>query len=169
MISFYISKSKKITPSTSEVSISTDKNNYDKGEIINIFVKNGLNKPILYYGGGNRFWGIEYFNGSDWINNTYEKGSGFQLTKGSIGDDCYIILYEREYPSEIKSQDSLWTQWNQKICPFETEDLAKPRSVRYIERGLYRLIFHYGFEISQDAPFKILNVKTIYSNNFTIK
>ena len=50
---FSISKPKQTTPltpdikNTPDVTISTDKNDYNKGEIINIIVKNGVDKPIL--------------------------------------------------------------------------------------------------------------------------
>jgi len=175
LISFYISKPKQIIPSapnagtTPDVTISTDKNDYDKGEIINIIVKNGLDKPILYFSGGDRFWGIEYFKDDKWINPAYESDGGFQLTEENLEDNCYVTLYERMPPSELKSQSSISSQWNQKICPFGTGSPAEPRTVRYIDNGQYRLVLNYGFEISDDDPYRLLEIKTIYSNTFTIK
>jgi len=152
-----------------EVTISTDKNNYDKGEVIIIVVKNGLDKTVLYQSGGDKFWGIEYYKDNQWINPAYEEDGGFQLTKKDIDDNCYIKLYERVLPSEFKPQANLSSQWNQKICPFGTGGPEKPRIVKYIESGKYRLIFYYGFEISKDDPYKIFEVKTVYSNAFVIK
>ena len=174
MFLFYISKSKPITPSTPnaktpELTISTDKNNYNRNEIINIIVKNGLNKSILYSSGGDRFWGIEYFKDDKWINPAYEEGGGFQLTEKNVGNNCSIALYERMPPSELTPQSTILSQWNQRICPFETGSPAKPRAVRYIENGKYRLILNYGFEISDDDPYGISDFKKRYSNTFIIE
>lgn len=170
-----ISKPKQTTPltpdikTTPDVTISTDKNDYNEGEVINIVVKNGLDKSILYSSGGDRFWGIEYFKDDKWINPAYEKGGGFQLTKENIGDNCYIALYEIMPPSELIPQSTISSQWNQKICPFGTEGPAKAKTVRYIESGTYRLIFNYGFEILDDDPYRISDFKKIYSNTFVIE
>ncbi len=153
----------------SGVIISTDKTKYDKGEIIKIVVNNKLDTSILYYSGGGKFWGIEYFKDDKWINPAYESGGGFQLTEKNLGDSCYIALYERESPSEFKPQTNLSSQWNQKICPLGTASPAEPRIVKYIGGGQYRLTFTYGFEISSDDPYKLSGFKTVYSNSFTIK
>lgn len=171
---FSISKPPQTTPlilnnkTISDITISTDKNNYNKGEIININVKNGLDESILYSGGGDRFWGIEYFKDNEWINTAYEDG-GFQLSVKSPRDDCFIILYEQVPPSELKSQSSISSQWDQKMCPFETGSPAEPRTVKYIENGTYRLIFIYGFGRSDNNPYRISDIKKIYSNSFTIE
>ncbi len=172
---FYISKPKQITPSTPdtettpEVRISTDKNDYDKGEIINIIVKNELDKPILYSSGGDKFWGIEYFGDNKWVNPAYEEGGGFQLSEENIGDNCNIAFYERMPPSEFISQSNISSQWNQKICPFGTDGPSEAKTVRFIESGKYRLLFNYGFEISEDDPYRISDFKKIYSNTFIIE
>ena len=166
---------KQITPPISDKSnksgviISTDKTKYDKGEIVKIIVNNKLDMSILYYSGGDKFWGIEYLKDDKWINPAYESGGGFQLTEKNLGDSCYIALYERESPSEFKPQTNLSSQWNQKICPFGTASPAEPRIVKYIGGGQYRLTFTYGFETSSDDPYKLSDFKTVYSNSFTIK
>lgn len=171
----YISRPKQIVPPISDKSnksgviISTDKTECNKGEIIKIVVNNKLNTPILYYSGGGRFWGIEYFKDDKWTDPSYKEGGGFQLTEEKIGDTCNIAFYERMPPTELKSESSLSSQWSQKICPFGTTGPAEPRIVRYIESGQYRLTFIYGFEISSEDPYKIKDQKTIYSNEFTIK
>jgi hypothetical protein len=151
-----------------EVTITTDKTEYEQGELIKITVRNGLDVPILYYD-NERFWGIEYLEDEEWKNPEYERGGGFQLTKENINDICYIRLYERIPPVEMKSYSTLLQQWNQRICPFGEGDPGEPRFVKYIGTGRYRLIFYYGFEISNEDPYKISNQKTIYSNEFTIK
>ena len=167
--------SKQTTPSTQDikntpdVTISTDKNDYNKGEIINIIVKNGLDKPILYSSGGDKFWGIEYFKDDMWINPAYEEDGGFQLTEENIGDNCYIALYERMPLSKLIPQSSRSSQWNQIICSFGTEGPSETKTARYIESGTYKLIFNYGFEISDEDPYRISDSKKIYSNTFIIK
>jgi len=166
---------KQITPSIPNnsnkfnVIISTDKTEYDKGEIIRVAVNNKLSTFILYSSGGDRFWGIEYFDNGKWVNPPYDEGGGFQLTEKNIGDTCYIALYERMPPVELKSGASISHQWNQKICPFGTASPAEPRIVKYIGSGQYRLTFTYGFKTSSDDPYKLSDFKTVYSNSFTIK
>ncbi len=175
LLVFNILRPKQITPPISNnsnksgVIISTDRTEYDKGEIIKIVVNNKLNTSILYYSGGDRFWGIEYFKNNKWIDPGYEEGGGFQLTEEDIGAACYIALYERMPPIELKSGDSISHQWNQKICPFGTVSPAEPKIVRHIEGGQYRLTFTYGFETSSDDPYKLSAFQTIYSDSFTIK
>lgn len=154
---------------TSDPTISTDKNNYNKGEIIKIFVKNGLDEPILYSGGGDRFWGIENYKNDEWINAAYEESGGFQLTDENIGDNCYILLYERTAPSELSPNSLVSSEWNQKICPFGRGGPTEAKTVRYIESGTYRLVFNYGLELSVDDPYRISDFKKIYSNTFVVK
>lgn len=175
LLIFNISRPKQITPpisnnsNNSGVIISTDKTEYNKGEIIKIVVNNKLDTSVLYSSGGDRFWSIEYFKDGKWIDPGYEEGGGFQLTEKNVGETCYIALYERMPPVELKSGSNLSGQWNQKICPFGTASPADPRIVRYIERGQYRLTFIYGFEISSDDPYRLSDFQTVYSNSFTIK
>ena len=177
LISLYVSRPKQITSTPSypnieakpEVTISTDKNEYTKGEIIDIVVKNGLEKDILYTPGGGRIWGIEYYEGNEWKKFGYEGRAGFQLTDENIGKNCYIALYERGLPITLNLRSGLSANWNQKICPFEKESPSKPSIVRNIESGKYRLVFNYGFEISDDDPFRVSEFKTAYSNAFIIK
>ncbi len=152
-----------------DVSIATDKTIYEKGEIIKIFVNNGLDKSILYSGWGDRFYGIQYFKDGVWTNPNNEAGGSFQLTKKNVGETCNMIFYERSEPIELASQSNLTAQWSQKICPLGTEGPDKPKIVRYTESGKYRLVFYYGFEISSDDSFQISEPKTVYSDEFTIK
>jgi hypothetical protein len=171
----YISKPNQITPLTqtpitnSEVTISTDKNTYNQGEVISITVNNGLGENILYNSGGDRFWGIEYYEAGEWKKFGYEDRQGFQLADDNIGDDCYIALYELSYPIELQTQSSLKSQWNQKICPFGSKGPDKPRIIQFIEPGKYRFTFSYGFEMYENDPFRILKPNTVYSDTITIK
>jgi len=173
LISVYILKPKISIPQTSntlnksEIIISTDKDQYTEGEIIEIVVKNGLNKSILYSSEGDRFWEIEYFKDNEWVDLTIEKG--FQLTEENLDDDCYIALFERMPPVKLESQSNISSQWNQKICPFGTESPAEPKTVKYIGSGKYRLVFNYGFKILEDDPYRISDFQKIYSNIFIIE
>lgn len=175
VISLYISKPTNSIPSTpntqnkSEITIFTDKNQYTEGEIIDIVVKNELDKSILYSNGGDKFWGVEYFKDNEWIDPGFEEDGGFQLTEENLGDNCYIALYERISPIKLELQSNISSQWNQKICPFGTESPAEPRTVKYIGSGKYRLVFNYGFEISENDPYTISDFQKIYSNIFTIE
>ncbi len=153
----------------SGVIISTDKTEYNKGEIIKIVVNNKLDKSVLYSSGGDRFWNIEYFRNGKWTNPGLEEGGGFQLAEKNVGENCYIALYERTSPVELKAGSNLSSQWSQKICPFDTSSPAEPRTVKYIESDQYRLAFIYGFEVSKDDPYKLSDFQTVYSNAFTIK
>ena len=154
-----------ITSSTSDklddsgVVISTDKAEYGKGEIIEITVENNLKIPIFYSSLGDRFWGITPF-----------KDGFFQLTDGDMGEDCHMRFYERMPPVEVGSGPSISTQWDQKICFFEEfEPFYKPGIVKYIESGQYRIVFDYSLELSDEDPFKLLELKSAYSNSFIIK
>lgn len=174
-IGFNSSRSEQITPSASNgsnksgVIISTDKTEYDKGGIIKIVVRNQFDTSVLYFSGGDRFWGIEYFKDNKWVNPAYEKGGGFQLTEKNVGESCYVALYERMPPVELKSGSTLSGQWNQKICPFGTTGPDEPKTVKYIEKGQYRIVFIYGFKVSSDDPYRLSDFQTVYSNSFTIK
>lgn len=159
---------KEKTVQDQNVSIATDKPEYEQGEIIKIIVSNGLDQSILYSDSGDRFWDIEYSKDDKWINVDYEEGGGFQLTEKNIGDTCNIVSWERMSPNELSSQSDIASQWNQKICPFGTEGPDKPRIVGYTESGKYRLVFYYGFEISGNDLFEISESRAVYSNKFTI-
>ena len=158
------------TPSDkSGIVISTDKTEYKKGEIISIVVNNKLDQPILHFSGPGRFWGIEYFKDGKWAEFGY-KDSTYQVSEAKIGNTCNLALYERALPEELKSGANISGQWKQIICL-----LPRPANintlgiVRYIEGGHYRFTFSYGFEVSKDNPDTISDLKTVYSNSFTIK
>lgn len=168
---FYISKSKQIVPSAADrsnnpgVMISADKTEYDKGEAMNITIKNGSADPIFYFGYGDRLWGIEYFKDGEWIDHEW-----FQAAReGDAGNDCYVTFYERMEPVELAAGSDLSRQWNQKICPDSEEAPEKPRTIRYIESGQYRLTFVYGSGADKEDPYNLLDYKTVYSDSFIIK
>lgn len=142
-------------PESSGVTISTDRAKYEQGENITIRARNDLDVPILY-SDSIRFWGIERFEDGKW------KKVRFQLTEKGINESCYIALYERLPPAEMKSNSTLSQKWNQRICPYEGS------TVEYIGTGRYRFTFYYGFERSSESAYKISNPRKIHSNEFII-
>jgi len=145
----------------SEVVIYTDKAEYDKGEVIEITVKNNLGTPIFYSSWDGRFWDITPFD------------IFFQLGHDNIGKDCHMVFYEEMPPVEVEPGASFSTQWNQKICPLDPTNPAESGIVKYIESGQYKLVFTYGIGLSNDeaGPYHhgLLDPRTIYSNSFTIR
>jgi hypothetical protein len=170
---FLNSKPNQAPPSTlnsqnkSIVTIDTNENSYNKGEDINIRIRNGLKQDIFYYPGGDRFWNIEYYENEKWNRFGYEGREGFQISDKEVGNECYIALYEQVLPETLESGDELVTNCNQVICPFG-EEYSKPSIVQRIEKGNYRLSFSYGFELNEYGDF-IIEPKIIYSNIFTIE
>ncbi|MFA5746852.1 MAG: hypothetical protein WC926_02120 [Candidatus Paceibacterota bacterium] len=147
------------------VTISVDKKEYDEGETINIGINNGLGDPVLYYGDGDRIWGIEYFKDGEWTDHEW-----FQTAREeNIGDDCYVVFYERMEPVELAAGSGITRQWDQELCPDSEEAPDKPRTVKNIESGQYRLTFVYGFGKDKEDPYKLLDYRTVYSDSFVIK
>ena len=143
-----------------EVIIKTDKEEYAKGEEIEITIKNNLNKDILYYPGDSKNWNLEEFKNNKWNYTDY-----FQLTDEDIGSDCPLTLYEIAYPEYLKIKGQISMKWNQKTCSSWVEGIGE---VKYISPGRYRVSFNYGFKLSKEDEFIILDTKTVYSNEFVI-
>ena len=151
------------------VLISTGKTKYKKGEIINISVSNKLDQSILHYDSQGRFWSMEYFKDGKWANLDY-KDSIYQVSEDEIGNTCSLRLYERGLAAELKSGFNLSDQWEQKICLIsDTKSFDTSGIVRYMQSGQYRVTFRYGFEVSKDDSYTILDPKTVYSSSFTIE
>jgi hypothetical protein len=156
------------TSSTEPVTISTDKTEYSRGEVIQILVKNKMSRPIFYTEWG-IFWGLEYLKDGNWTYPVYNGSQRFQVTYAEVGDRCSIAIFERPMPSELKAGANLSSEWNQKNCPSGSDwSPEKITLARYVESGRYRLVFGYGLKISEDDPFVIEETKTIYSDTFTI-
>ena len=147
------------------VKIYTDKEAYSQGETINITVENNLDKKIFYNViGGIGFWYIEVFENQEW-----KESKGFQSTDKDIGEECFIALYERAYPSELLPGSSVSDSWNQKKCLFGATGPSKSKNVTILDKGRYRLFFVYGFNISEEDSFKIENYTKAYSNEFIVE
>ncbi len=148
--------------SFSEVMIYLEKNEYQKGEVININVKNGLDRDILYYSGGDRDWSLEYFNGQGW-----EEKDQFQIVSEDVGEECYIIMYEQVPPITLESGANFSSTWNQNICPYG--NVVDSQNVEHIGEGEYRFVFNYGHTLFETDEYSIKERETVYSNVFVIK
>ena len=138
---------------TQEVTITTDKLEYEPGAQIKIMARNCLDESIWYiYAKPYPWWKLEKREDGIW------KSMGILLpTLTEFGKQCIApppplsieeISYELEPNSEINDI------WDQRKCNGSTA---------FIEPGTYRILFNYGFNIDS------INKKTIYSNEFTIK
>jgi len=156
---------KTIEKKKAEVTITTDKAEYRQGEIVKITIQNNSDKPILGYGPKKPIfaeWGLKKFEDNKWVDIAV-------LFSGS--EYCYpIISPERPICCEekVKAFSKIVEEWNQKFCP----SLKYEGKSILLEKGVYRLIFTYGFEttmIKVGLEPVLKDPKTIYSNELIIK
>jgi len=132
----------KVCPQKQKVTITTDKREYEQGEVIEIGVRNDLNKSIFYersVGCGLSFWQMQKREDNNWRNITLDPVCLWR-TAGSL-------------ITELKPNEEITNTW----------DLTTGIPGGFIGAGTYRFSFDYGF--TQDS----WNEKIIYSNEFTIK
>ncbi len=149
---------------TQEVTIATDKTKYVQGETVKIAVKNGLGKSVWRFGecGGIFFWGLQKLENGEWKRLNF---SFPYLEKEK--EVCYFISCERVEPVEFKSGFELSYDWRLSICEWPEKSIGVPKTEpKRIEKGTYRISFTYGLN---KEDFDLLEEKTIYSNEFTIK
>lgn len=165
-----------------EVTITTNKVEYEQGEVIKVTVKNELDKSIWYVDFPQRdlhFWGIERFKDNKWEDLAYTEGDNFRLPIEEDGKEvCYIFMYERPigHAVELKPNAEFSFQWNQKICPYKMESKEQPFEPVFIEKGHYRFIFRYGLNTMEltkpelwEREVDLADINTIFSNEFVIK
>jgi hypothetical protein len=145
------------------VVVFTERSEYGLGEPIMVVVNNTLERNIFYSSAGDRFWDLERYIGNQWVNVGYKSDSSFQLNDRTEGDSCDIRLFERMVPLKLEANSAMSEDWNQKTCPFKT------KIVSFIEPGTYRFVFEYGYSVSPDDPFEVLEPQTAYSDSFTIR
>jgi hypothetical protein len=159
-----------------EVIITTDKREYEQAEIIEISVKNNLDRSIWYRRQGPSeippFWKLEKFEENKW------EIVYFYLPLWEEEKEICIIRFHEAptwYIDELKANSEISHQWNQKICPFDRGDRFEPE---LIQKGRYRFIFKFGLRKihlpkPKEEPWKgeedLTDIKIIYSNEFTIK
>lgn len=157
-----------------DITITTDKTQYRQGEIVKITIRNNSDKVIF---GGYclpelGIWEIEKFEKDIWINLRGETIRGLWLPKLENGKETCKSHYSPEQPlcrKRWEPYSEISQEWNQKIC------LHYGDTPLLIEKGIYRLIFVYGYEIhggwieAGRWYGKIKDPKIIYSNTFIIK
>lgn len=148
---------------TNEVVIITDKTEYEQRKTAEIIVRNGLNKSI--WGDfspcdGIPFWKLQKLENGKWRNVSFSNPKYEKV--------CDFILCERRVPTELKPDSRLKGRWHlANICEWPEQPVGVPKSeARPIEEGTYRIFLVYGLN---KEGLNLLEVKTTYSNEFTIK
>lgn len=138
---------------TEGVTIATDKTEYGQGEVVEIIVRNGLDKPIWYI---KEVCLPSCCNLYKWEDSEWKSlGNPMPCTQltaplrciQSPEEPCIIEVT----PNELKPGESTRKQWGMMIWG----ELA--------ESGKYQLSFYYGLSK------KNYTEKTVYSNEFIIK
>lgn len=128
-----------------DVSVVTDKTEYEQGETIKITIKNDLNKSIWYV---KKLCPPSCCNLYKWENNEWKNLGDpmpcVQLTPPPSGKSYHFEA------DELKPEENITKQWNMKIA------------TSFAESGKYRFSFYYG--LSKES----YTEKTIYSNEFRI-
>ena len=138
------------TQPSEDVIINTDKTNYKEGEMVEITIKNNLNKSTRYWEGKeNRDipFIIEKFENGDW--------KGISIPGACSCDPrCY-----QEAPGimEFRPGEVINYRWNQE----------EGCQGKFVGKGKYRVLFTYYNPFDPTDFSK--NTVTIYSNEFTIK
>ena len=149
---------------TREVTIATDKTEYAQGETVKITVRNSLSKSVWREEecDGFSFWGLQKLENSEW------KWLNFSLPYLEKEKEvCDFVLCERTEPIKFKSGFELSYDWRLSICKWPEKSIGVPKTEpKHIEEGTYRISFTYGLN---KEGFNLLEKKTIYSNEFTIK
>lgn len=125
-----------------QVTVTTDKTEYEQGETVKIMVRNGLDKSIWYI--------KEECDPSccglyEWKNDKWE----------FVENPMPCIQFTGPHvkkPDELKLNEEIRRQWDMKVWGGE-----------FAEGGRYKFSFHYGLTKNSYRE------NTIYSNEFTIK
>ncbi|MEM4721990.1 MAG: hypothetical protein QXT73_08040 [Candidatus Methanomethylicaceae archaeon] len=147
---------------TPQVVVCTDKPEYHPGSTITIIIRNETDFPIWYFGGGERFWGLERLDSNDrWV----EVNFSFPLSDPRTGTDvCSYVLYEPVAPTRLEAQGEIRAQWYLgNFCEWPLEPIGVPTSVpKPLAPGTYRIVFVFG------ESFDSLEQKA-YSEPFNIR
>lgn len=150
--------------SAGEVTITTDKTEYRQDETIEITVRNTLDKSIYYVdlSPALSFWRLERLENNSWKEIT----SQFQFPEIVAGrEECTLIVFEIREPFEFGQNSEMSHRWNQRICLIDRQ----PYELKFIDKGYYRFSFTYALNRTNELPYKLLDPKTIYSDEFTIE
>jgi hypothetical protein len=138
----------------SRVVLTTDKTQYRQGELVNITVSNGLEKTIWYTDFGcYPWWELEKQGGKEW-----ESIRVLLPILTQYGEQCIACPPPESMADvlvELEPNSAISKVWNLRNC--------KGSTPAFIDSGMYRLSFAYGF--SKDS----WNDEMVYSNEFTIR
>ena len=128
-----------------QITITTDKKEYEQGETVKIIVRNNLDKPIWYY---------------NWCK--YKCDSALCLC-----GDSFVIekRTEKEYKT-YNPPDSIGIEYMSELIELKpnSEKIYRLEPIKF-SKGVYRLKMYYGL----DKNISFLEGKITYSNEFTIK
>jgi hypothetical protein len=154
------------------IQISTDKDNYKQGEIINISVTNNGKDPVYYTSKeALDFWSLEILKDGEWIDLKEISLNSLQFISYDtekdfvLGDECSFRTYDFNPPLGLAIGENISRAWMQKTCYQEDDGSTK---IRYINKDKYRISFEYSKNLSEDSQ-DIVNPIKIYSESFTIQ
>jgi len=132
-----------------EVVITTNKTEYEQGETVEITISNGLEQPIWYVGESPYPSCCTLFKWEEnkWVNLGVPFNVKQVVPPASYSGPSPIDA------EELKPGESIHKEWNMKMGEW---------SERFLEKGKYRFGFYYGLS-------KKNYTEIIYSNEFTIK
>jgi hypothetical protein len=138
---------------TEQVTITTDKTEYEQGERVKITIRNNLDRKISFgYDGG-----IEYLKNGEWIT----KGYFWSCPCGISSCRCDIRCdTEFSYIEKLESNNEKSLEWDQKIPSCEPDMIKKEAQAPF---GQYRV------RIPVFYGYNYYNSTQIYSNEFRIK
>ena len=144
-----------------QVTITTDKTEYEQGETVKIIVRNNLDKSIWDFTscGDKPFWSLQKLKDEVWTEIDFTLPSGEET--------CELIACERRESKELKPNSVIHYEWNlTSICewPKAINEFFKVEP-KPIEKGIYRVYLTYGV----NKEFHFFEGETVYSNEFTIK
>ena len=136
---------------TEQVTITTDKTEYEQGETVKIMVRNNLEIPIWYAQSvrcGTSFWLLETCEG--------EEVSYYEI--------CLWVAPDYRF-TKLNLTEILEEEWDGKLWGSGLEEYKLP------EPGCYRIVFPYSYSVNKKKLYEDWgeDKKTIFSNEFTIK
>lgn len=154
-----------------QITITTDRTEYKQGETVEITVRNSLDKPIWYLDldtGCHRWWRLERQ-----VNGTWEFIQVLPPIITRYGEECISCppppdsVPMGELVIKLEPDSEVNDTWNLKNCEVTSGEL----NLKFIEPGIYRLSFSYGFgkDSSGNWVQDSWSEKTIYSKEFRIK
>jgi hypothetical protein len=143
-----------------DVTITTDRTDYRKGDTVTVKVRNRLRDSIWYLdaelGGRHPWWGIQRSEGGDW--------KEIALWK-PVDGECALVVSEHvpieELVRELGPDSERIDPWALANC-VEISPVGPELQLQPVEPGNYRLLFTYGTDPSSWKD------STVYSGEFSV-